>query len=180
MHTLTLRTVYAPVFIAHDPRRIVHVDVTQHPTARWVWQQLIEATPWSRPPRYLIRDRDRCYGQRFIARAARLGISTILTPVHAPHANAIAERVIGTVRRACLDHVVVMDERHLRHLLSEYVAHYNAKRPHRSLALDSPDGRPPRSSSRRPVGWAATLSSAGSIMNMSGPPEFCRPTAYHW
>ncbi len=127
VHTLTLRTVDALVFIAHDRRRIVHVDITQHP-----------------PPRYLIRDRDRCYGQSFIARAARLGISTVLTPVHAPHANAIVERVVGTVRRACLDHVIVMDERHLRYVLSEYVAHDNAKRPHRSPAHDSPDGRPPQ------------------------------------
>ena len=142
VQTLTLRTVYALVFIAHGRRRIVHVNVTQHPTAQWIWRQLIEATPWGAYPRYLLRDRDRSYGKDFIHRAARIGIAAIVTPIHAPNANAIAERVIGTLRRECLDHIMVLNDRHLLHVLREYVEHYNAKRPHRSLALDSPDGRP--------------------------------------
>ena len=144
MQTVTLRTLYAIVFIAHDRRRIVHVNVTRHPTAEWVWRQLLEATPWGVQPRHLIRDRDRCYGSDFVAKASRIGIHTILTPVRAPNANAVAERVIGTLRRECLDHMIVLNERHLSRVLREYVDHYNATRPHRTLGLDSPHGRGPR------------------------------------
>jgi transposase InsO family protein len=143
VQTLTLRTVYALVFIAHGRRRIVHVNVTQHPTARWIWRQVVEATPWAARPRYLIRDHDRSYGTDFTQRATRIGITTIVTPIRAPNANAVAERVIGTLRRECLDHLIVLNERHLLQLLREYVEHYNRKRPHRALALDSPDGRSP-------------------------------------
>jgi putative transposase len=144
VQTLTLRTLYAIVFIGHDRRRIVHVNVTRHPTAQWVWRQRLEATPWGNQPRHLIRDRDRCYGSDFIARASRIGIHTILTPVHAPNANAVAERVIGTLRRECLDHMIVLNERHLSRVRGKYVEHYNATRPHRTLELDSPRGRPPQ------------------------------------
>ena len=151
---LTLRTLYVIVFIAHERRRMVHVNVTSHPTAVWVWRQLIEATPWGVQPRHLIRDRDRCYGTDFIAKASRIGIHTVLTPVHAPNANAVAERVIGTLRRECLDYLIVVNERHLLRVLHEYIAHYNAKRPHRSLALDAPDGR---ESSTKPSGTATVV-----------------------
>ncbi len=92
-----MRTLYVVVFISHGRRHIVHVNVTRHPTAAWVWRQLIEATPWGSQPRFLIRDRDRSYGADFVAKANRLGIRTVLTPVRAPNANAVAERVIGTL-----------------------------------------------------------------------------------
>lgn len=95
VQTLTLRTLYMIVFIAHDRRRIIHVNVTDHPTAAWVWRQLIAATAWGIQPRYQIRDRDGCYGRDFLPRAARMGTETMLTPVRAPNVNAIAERVIG-------------------------------------------------------------------------------------
>ena len=144
VQTVTLQTLYAIVFIGHDRRRIVHVNVTRHPTAEWVWRQLLEATPWGLQPRHLIRDRDRCYGSDFVARASRIGIHTILTPVRAPNANAVAERVIGTLRRECLDHMIVVNERHLARVLREYVEHYNTTRPHRTLGLDSPNGRAPQ------------------------------------
>ncbi len=144
VQTLTFRTLYVIVFIAHDRRRIVHVNVTRHPTAAWVWRQVIEATPWGLKPKHLIRDRDRCYGTDFAEKAARIGINTVLTPVRAPNANAVAERVIGTLRRECLDHVIVLNEKHLRRVLREYIEHYNAMRPHRTLALDSPEGRKPQ------------------------------------
>jgi transposase InsO family protein len=147
VQTIAMRTLYVVVFISHDRRRIVHVNVTRHPTAPWLWRQLLEATPWGSRPRFLIRDRDRSFGADFVPRAARIGIETVLTPVRAPNANAIAERVIGTLRRECLDHVIVFNERHLRRVLHEYVGHYNRMRPHRSLTLDSPEGRPPQ---RRP------------------------------
>ena len=122
----------------------MHWNVTAHPTAPWVWRQIIAATPWNRYPRFLIRDRDRNYGGDFVPRAAALGIATVLTPARAPKANAIAERVIGTLRRECLDHVIVLTERHLRRVLREYVSSYNDTRPHQFLGDEPPTGpRPP-------------------------------------
>jgi transposase InsO family protein len=114
----------------------------------------VEATPWGRRPRYLIRDRDRVNGGAFCDWAKTLGIDTVLTPVRA---NAVAERVIGTLRRDCLDHVVPVGELHLRALLAEYVDYYNRDRPHRTLRLETPQPQPggragPRRSVRaRPV-----------------------------
>ncbi len=141
--TLTLSTLYVFFFISHGRRRIEHINVTSHPSAEWVWRQVIEATPWGGKPRFLIRDRDRSYGGNLIARAKRIGITTVLTPVRAPKANAVAERVIGTLRRECVDHIIPLSERHLRAVLLEYAAYYNATRPHRTLELETPEG--PRS-----------------------------------
>ena len=138
--TLTLKTVYVFFLISHGRRRIEHINVTSHPNAEWVWRQVIEATPWGRTPRFLIRDRDRAYGRNFIARAQRIGIKTVLTPVHAPKANAIAERLVGTLRRECLDHIIPLSEQHVRSVLAEYVRYYNATRPHRRLGLETPEG----------------------------------------
>ena len=123
--TLTFRTLYLLFFISHGRRELVHVavcGVTAHPTAAWVWRQLIEATPWGRHPTYFIRDRDRVYGGGFVPRAARLGVDTVLTPFRAPKANAIAERVARTLRNECLDHLLILNELHLRAVLAEYVA----------------------------------------------------------
>jgi transposase InsO family protein len=144
VQTLAFKTLYVLVSIAHGRRELVHVNVTANPTAAWVWRQVIEATPWGRTPRYLLRDRDAVYGGDFVPRARRLGIQTLLSPIRAPRANAIAERVIGTLRRECLDHLVVVNERHLRAMLSEFVRFYNAERPHRTLRLQTPVpiGRP--------------------------------------
>jgi len=126
------------VFIAHGRREVVHVNVTANPTAAWVWRQLIEATPWGQKPRHLLRDRDAVYGREFRKHARRIGIDAVSTPIHAPRANAIAERVIGTLRRECLDHVIVLDEQHLRSVLAEFVRYYNQERPHRTLRLQTP------------------------------------------
>lgn len=141
--TLTLSTLYVFFVISHDRRRIEHFNVTRHPTADWVWRQLMEATPWGARPRFLIRDRDRNYGGDFVARARRIGIETVLTPVRAPQANAVAERVIGTLRRECVDHIIPLSEQHLRAVLREYVDYYNATRPHRTLELEPPAGPRP-------------------------------------
>ena len=124
--------------VAHGRRELIHVNVTASPTAAWVWRQLVQATPWGRLPRFLIRDRDRAYGPDFPARAVGLGIRTILTPVRAPRANAVAERLVGTLRRECFDHLIVLNERHLRAVLTECAAFYNAARPHRTLGLETP------------------------------------------
>lgn len=146
VQTLTMRTLYVFLFISHCRRKLVHVNVTAHPTAEWVWRQLIQATPWGRQPKYLIRDRDCSYGGSFNAKAAKVGIRTILTPIQAPKANAIAERLVGTLRRECLDHMIVINERHARRVLRDYMVHYNGARPHRSLGLETPTGPPVRAS----------------------------------
>jgi transposase InsO family protein len=115
---------------------------------------LIEATPWGHTPRHLLRDRDAVYGRDFRQRAQPIGVDAIATPVRAPRANAIAERVIGTLRRECLDHLIVLDEQHLRSVLSEYVGYYNQDRPHRTLGLQTPEPRPRPTTGRirsRPV-----------------------------
>ena len=127
VHTLWFQTLYVFFFIAHDRRTVTHVIVTAHPTAEWVWCQLVNATPWGTGPRFLIRDRDRSYGGDFVARARRIGIKTVLTPIATPQANAIAERVVGTLRRECLNHVIVVNERHLRRVLREFVRPWGAK-----------------------------------------------------
>src|SRR5207244_11259862 len=103
----------------------MHVSVTANPTAAWVWRQLIEATPWGQKPRHLLHDRDRVYGRDFRQRARRIGIDAIASPVHAPTANAIVERVIGTLRRECLDHLIVPNEQHLMAVLAEFVTYDN-------------------------------------------------------
>jgi transposase InsO family protein len=157
VQTLTFKTLYVLLLIAHGRREQVHVAVTAHPTAPWVWRQPIEATAGGRRLKHLIRDRDATYGGDFRARAAGLGIGTILTPVRAPRANAVAERVIGTLRRACLDHIIPRNEQHLRTMVAAYADHYNRDRPHRTLHLQTlrprvrPRTGPIRSVGSRPV-----------------------------
>ena len=143
VQTLTFRTLYVFVIISHQRRQITHWNVTAHPTAAWVWQQVSEATPCNTAPRFWIRNRDTSDGRDCVAKTARLGIRTVLTPAQAPRANAIAERVIGTVRRECLDHLIPLGEAHLRRILRDYVAFYGADRPHRSLGLEPPAGPRP-------------------------------------
>jgi hypothetical protein len=109
-----------------------------HPTAARVWRQMIEATPWGLHPKYLIHDRDRVYGADFATRMAGLGIESVRTPVRALGANAIGERVVRTLRRECLDHILPLSERHVRAVLAEYASYYNQDRPHRSLELETP------------------------------------------
>jgi transposase InsO family protein len=111
--TVAVRTLYVFFFITHDRRELVHCRATALPTAAWVWRQLLEATARGRQPAYLLPDRDAVYGRDFPSRARALGIRTLLTPFRAPRANAIAERVIRTLRTECPDHVLVVNERHL-------------------------------------------------------------------
>src|SRR5207245_1648559 len=111
VQTLTFRTLDVLLVAAHGRRQLIQANVTASPTAAWVWRQVVQATPWGRLPRFLIRDRDRVDGPDVPARAAGLGIRTTLAPVRAPRANAVAERLVGTLRRACFDHPIVLDER---------------------------------------------------------------------
>jgi len=138
--TLLFQTVSVFVVVSHDRRCIEHLNVTAHPTAVWGCQQVVDATPWGRKPGVLLRDPDRCYRAGFIARASRIGIETVLTPIHTPQANGVVERLIGTLRRECVDHIIPLNERHLRQVLREYVVYYNDTRPHRTLALEPPEG----------------------------------------
>ena len=136
----------------------MHVNLTASPAAAWIWQQVLEATPWGRKPRYLLRDRDSVYGGDFARRARRWGIQTLLSPVRAPRANAVAECVIRTLRNECLDHVIILSEQHLRLVLAEFVKYYNTERPHRSLELDAP-----RPAVRPAVGWVHSRPILGGL-----------------
>jgi len=138
VQTVGFRTLYVLFLVSHARRELMHLNVTASPTAAWVWQQLINATPWSRKPVHLIHDRDNVYGKDFDTRLAALGVIGIRTPYRAPKANAIAERLAGTLRRECLDHIIVLNEGHLVRVLREFAAYYNLDRPHRSLELSPP------------------------------------------
>jgi transposase InsO family protein len=116
----------------------VHVNVTPSPTTAWIWRQLLEATPWGHQPTHLIHDRDAVYGRDIDARLAKLGIVGVRTPFRSPLANAIGERVVRTFRAECLDHIIVINERHLRAVLRDFISYYNHDRPHRTLALEAP------------------------------------------
>jgi putative transposase len=151
VQTLTFRTLYVFAVVAHGRRDLAHLNATAHPTAAWVWRQLVEATAWGRRPRFLLRDRDAVYGGDVAQRAAALGVETLLAPARAPRANAVAERVIGTLRRECLDHLIVLSERHLCTVLAEFIRYYNCNRPHRTLRLQTP--RPQVVTARGPI-WA--------------------------
>jgi len=135
---LLFRPVYAFFVIALGSRRVVHVGVTRHPTDAWVTQQLREATPFGEAPRFLIRDNDGKYGARFGRLAAASGIAVLRTPVRAPRANATCERFLGSVRRECLDHVLVLGEAHLRRVLRAYVWYFNCARPHQGIGQAIP------------------------------------------
>jgi putative transposase len=139
--TATFRVLFVLVVLRHDRRRLVHFNVTEHPTAEWTARQLVEACALAETPRYLIRDRDQIYGERFSRQARTLDIGEAVITPRSPWQNAYAERVIGSIRRECLDHVVVIGERHLKGILSEYVHYYNGTRTHLSLAKDAPEPR---------------------------------------
>ena len=140
--SVSFRLLYVMIILAHDRRRIIHTAVTEHPTAAWLSRQVTEAFPWDTAPRYLLRDRDPSYGQHFRKRVAAMGITEVITAPRSPWQNACVERVIGSIRRECLDHIVIFNERHLRRVLSSYVDYYQRTRTHLSLDKDCPDLRP--------------------------------------
>jgi transposase InsO family protein len=136
--TVHFQTLYAFVVLSLERRKIGHVGVTAHPTGVWVAQRMVEAVG-DAPPRYLLRDRDSIYDARFRARLRGLGVRSLLSPPRAPLANAICERLVGTLRRDCLDHALVLSKRHAERILREYVRYYHG-RPHRSLRIQPPTG----------------------------------------
>ena len=139
--TVRLRVLFVFVVLAHERRRLLHFNVTEHPTAEWTAQQIIETFPEDTAPRYLIRDRDGVYGSQFRTRVQGMGIQEVLTAARSPWQNPFAERLIGSIRRECLNHVIVLGERHLRWTLKRYIRYYLDSRTHLSLEKDSPDSR---------------------------------------
>ena len=139
--TLTGRVLFVLVVLSHQRRRIVHLAITEHPTARWTAQQIIEAFPDDSAPRWLLRDRDTIYGEVFRRRVASMGISEVISSPSSPWQNPYAERLIGSIRRECLDHVIVFNQTHLRRTLAQYVRYYHGSRTHLSLAKDAPTPR---------------------------------------
>ena len=140
--TVTFRVLFVPVILAHERRHVVHFNITEHPTAVWTAQQVVEAFPWEEAQRYLLRDRDRIYGLHFRQRVRHLGIAEVLITPQSPWQNPYVERLIGSIRRTCLEHVIVLHERHLQRILTEYLAYYHRWRTHLSLAMDCPVSRP--------------------------------------
>ncbi len=123
-------------------RRVLHVNVTAHPTASWTAQQVVEAVPWSTTDRYVVRDRDGIYGAAFRERVGGLGLGEVAIAARSPWQNGYAERFIGSLRQECLDHVIALDERHLLRIVRSDVAYYNRTRTHLSLGKDPPESRP--------------------------------------
>jgi putative transposase len=130
---LCFRQLFAFLIVELASRTVVHVGVTRHPTDEWIAQQLRQATPFGQKPRYLIRDNDSKYGPLVARLAATSRIEVLTTPYHAPRANAICERFLGSVRRECLDHLLILHERHLGRVLREYVDYFNHVRPHQGI-----------------------------------------------
>jgi transposase InsO family protein len=163
--TITFRLLFVFVILSHDRRRPIHLAVTANPTAEWMTRQLLAAFPWDRAPRYLLRDRDACYGKEFHDATGWLGIREVLTAPRSPWQNPFVERLIGTIRRECLDHVIVLHEPGLRRVLKSYFEYYERTRTHclsirmlRSLGVYNL-----RSSER----WWSFRRSADSITDMN-------------
>jgi transposase InsO family protein len=140
--TARLRVLFVFVVLAHDRRRVLHFNVTEHPTAHWTAQQIVDAFPDDSAPSYLLRDRAAVYGDAFRQRVKGMGIDEVLTAPHSPWQNPFAERLIGSIRRECLNHVLVLGERHLRRILTRYFTYYHQARTHLALDKDAPDLRP--------------------------------------
>ena len=136
--TATLRILYVFVVLEHDRRRIVHFNVTEHPTDAWTAQQIVEAFPFDTAPRYLLRDRDGKYGTRYRSRVHSLGIEEVVIAPRSPWQSPFVERLIGSIRRECLNHVIVFNERHLKRLLKAYLVYYHTARTHLSLGKQPP------------------------------------------
>ena len=140
--TLRFKLLFVLVALAHSRRKVIYFNITEHPTALWTGQQIIEAFPWDSAPRYLLRDRDTIYGSAFQRRVQSMGIEQVLSAPRSPWQNPFVERLIGTLRRDCLDHVVVLNERHLRRIVARYLDYYHDWRTHLSLSQDAPNPRP--------------------------------------
>ena len=139
--TLTFGVLTCFFVIAHDRRRILHFNVTRHPTSAWVSQQLLNAFPYDSAPKYLIHDRDAIFNSEVVKTIKVIGIESVRTSFKSPWQNGIAERFVGCCRRDLLDHVIVLNERHLKRLMRDYVQYFHEDRTHLGLAKEAPVGR---------------------------------------
>ena len=140
--TATFSILYVFVVLSHDRRRVMHLNVTTNPTAEWTAIQVVQAFPWDTAPRYLLRDRDSTYGDVFRGRLKGMAVREVLLSPRSPWQNPFVERLVGSLRRECLDHMVILSEDHLRRILREYIGYYHHDRTHYSLEKDSPLRRP--------------------------------------
>jgi len=143
--TATFRLLYVLVVLRHERRKMIHFNITDAPTATWTAQQIVNAFPYDTAPQYLLRDRDSIYGSTFVQRVEGMGIQQKLIAPRSPWQNPYVERLIGSIRRECLDRVIILDERQLKQILESYFQYYHGVRPHRSLDHDSPVPRPVQS-----------------------------------
>jgi hypothetical protein len=139
--TIRLRVLYVFIVLAHDRRRVIHFNMTEHPTVAWAAQQIIEAFPEDLAPRFMVRDHDGIYGEIFRSRVEGMGIEEICIAPWSPWQNCYVERLIGSIRRECLNHVIVLNDNHLRRLLESYFRYYHESRTHLSLDKDAPGCR---------------------------------------
>ena len=158
--TVRFEILFVLVILAHDRRQVRHFNITAHPTAAWTAQQVVEAFPWDTAPAYLLRDRDGAYGTAFRSRVAAMGIEDVGTAPRSPWQSPYVERLIGSIRRECLNHVVVLHARHLRCVLRTYFAHYHQWRCHQGLAMDCPESRPVQS---REMGAVVEVTERGGM-----------------
>jgi transposase InsO family protein len=139
--TASFKVLFVFIMLAHERRRIVHFNITEHPTAQWTSQQIVEAFPWETAPRYLLRDRDTIYSVAFQHRIKNIGIEEVKIAPRRPWQNPYCERLIGSIRRDQLDQVIVLNDRHLRRVLTAYISYYHCFRTHLSLDMDCPHPR---------------------------------------
>jgi transposase InsO family protein len=158
--TIRFQVLYVLLVLAHERRRIVHFAVTAHPSAEWAAHQLREAFPWDTAPRYLLRDRDRIFGHEFVNQVKAMGIKQVLSAPRSPWQRAYIERLIGSIRRECLDHLIVFNECTLKRHLSAYAAYYHAVRTHLALQKDCPE---PRGVQRVEVGPIISIPEVGGL-----------------
>jgi putative transposase len=166
---LCFRPLYAFFLVELASRRVVHIGATRQPTDAWAAQQLREATPFGAAPRYLLHDRDSKYGALFARVAATSNITVLTTPYRAPRANASCERFLGSVRRACLDHLLLLGERHLRRALGEYVAYSNQARPHQGSGQAIPERATPLEQQPQGGGRVVAIPVLGGLHH-----DYCR------
>jgi putative transposase len=148
--TINFKLIYVLVIIEHHRRKIIHLNVTKNPTVEWILQQLRNLAFDNTVPKYLIRDRDTKFGKLFSNGIKQFGINPIVTAYRSPWQNGYVERVIGSIKRECLDHIIVLNENHLRSVLNDYISYYNKYRPHLGINKDSPEGRPVQSEGEFP------------------------------
>ena len=136
--TATFRILFVLVVLNHNRRRVVHFNVTLNPTARWTAHQIVQAFLWDTAPKYLLRDRDGIYGTIFRQRLENMGINEVVTPPRSPWQNPFVERLVGSIRQDCLDHVIVLSQNHLKRMLAAYFEYYHCDRTHYGLGKDTP------------------------------------------